>query len=365
MDNELEVIIKEIILRDGPMPVDQWMSMCLCDPDHGYYTTGAPFGKQGDFTTAPEISQMYGELLGLWAAVVWQQMGAPEKTHLIELGPGRGTLMADALRAVRGVPGFLEAITVSLVEISPVLKKYQKQALKSAGTETQWVSDINDIKAGPAIIIGNEFLDALPVRQFVKVADGWRERCVDVVDGQFQYVVGETVDASNIPMFLQASPKGSIYETSPASDKVIAKMSERLCADGGAALLVDYGHSETGIGETLQAVKNHAYADPLSNPGDQDLTAHVDFAAIARFASKAGARPWGPITQGGLLERLGISARAASLLAGATKEQAIELGSARQRLTAPDGMGRLFKAIAICHPNAPAPPGFEEVSWAG
>lgn len=361
----LAKILKEAIQRDGPISVEEWMSICLGHPEHGYYTTGEPFGKQGDFTTAPEISQMFGELLGLWAAVVWQQMGAPKKAQLIELGPGRGTLMSDALRAAKGVPGFIGAVSVHMVETSPALTALQKQALADAGAETQWHQAIEEVPGGPSIIIGNEFLDALPIRQWVKDGDHWRERCVDVIDNLFEFALGDQVDPSDIPEVFRKASDGDIFESSPITNDIIQKISARLCQFGGAAVFIDYGHSATGLGETLQAVKNHGYAKPLRDPGQQDLTAHVNFAAIAQVAREVGARPWGPITQGELLERLGISARATSLLASATKEQAVELASARQRLTAPDGMGRLFKAIAISHPDAPAPPGFEEVSWAG
>ena len=346
------------------MPIDQWMSMCLGDPDHGYYTTGQPFGKRGDFTTAPEISQMFGELLGLWAAVVWQQMGSPSYFQLIELGPGRGTLMADALRAAGGVPGFSDAASVHMVETSPVLIDVQKKTLAQSGVQPSWHNALDDVPNGPTILIGNEFLDALPIRQMVKDGGAWRERCVDHIGDQFQFVLGDSVDAEAIPKPFRTAPDGSVFETSPISREIVTAISTLLRANGGAALLIDYGHTEPGMGDTLQAVKDHAYADPLKNPGQQDLTAHVDFASVVRTVVDAGARPWGPITQGDLLERLGISARATSLLLGATKEQAVELASARQRLTAPGGMGRLFKAIAICHPDAPAPPGFEEVSWA-
>lgn len=359
----LERILKETIERDGPMLIEEWMSICLGHPDHGYYTTGQPFGKQGDFTTAPEISQMFGELLGLWAAVVWQQMGAPQKVHLIELGPGRGTLMSDALRAAKGVPGFIDSVSVHMVETSPVLTSLQKQALADAGVEAQWHQTVEEAPSGPSIIIGNEFLDALPVSQWIKVDDDWRQLYVDVFGGAFCFATGGPVDASEIPKAFENAASNSFFETSPISHKIITTISEQLSKHGGAALFIDYGHSVSGLGDTLQGVKDHRFTHVLDNPGEQDLTAHVDFAAVAKTASEVGARPWGPITQGELLERLGISARVTSLLTTATKEQAVELASARQRLTAPGGMGRLFKAIAICHPDAPAPPGFEEVSW--
>lgn len=363
MATELEIILKETIERDGPIPVEDWMSICLSHPEYGYYTTGQPFGKQGDFTTAPEISQMFGELLGLWAAVVWQQMGAPGKIQLIELGPGRGTLMSDALRAARGVSGFIESVSVNMVETSPVLTALQEQALADAAVESHWYQAIEEVPDGPSVIIGNEFLDALPIRQWVKSGDSWQERCIDYVEDQFAFVCGDIIDANGIPAPFRTASDGSIFETSPVSNEIVTSISRRVCAGGGAALLIDYGHDEMGMGDTLQAVKAHEYSDPLRHPGQQDLTAHVAFSTIGKTSVNAGARPWGPIAQGDLLERLGISARATSLLASATKDQAVDLASARQRLTAPDGMGRLFKAIAISHPDAPAPPGFEEVTW--
>jgi NADH dehydrogenase [ubiquinone] 1 alpha subcomplex assembly factor 7 len=309
MGDDLENLLREQIKTSGPMPVDQWMSICLGHPEHGYYTTGQPFGKQGDFTTAPEISQMFGELLGLWAAVVWQQMGSPDKVQLIELGPGRGTLMSDALRAGKGVSGFLDAVSVSMVETSPVFTALQKQALADARVESHWYQTIEEVPTGPSMIVGNEFLDALPIRQWVKDGDHWRERCIDVIDGHFEFVLGDQVDPHNIPEAFRQSSDGDIFETSPVTSDIVQTVSARLCQFGGAAVFIDYGHLVTGLGETLQAVKKHEYADPLQNPGQQDLTAHVNFAAVAKTAREAGARAWGPITQGELLERLGISAR--------------------------------------------------------
>ncbi len=355
--------LKARIKADGPIPVEAWMDACLSDPEHGYYMTRDPFGRSGDFTTSPEISQMFGELLGLWAGVVWQQIGAPAKVHLVEIGPGRGTLMKDALRALRGVPGGMDAFDVHMVETSPTLTKVQKTSLKDMPCDVTWHTDLATVPPGPVIILANEFLDALPIRQYVQ-SDGWHERMVKHDGDQFVFGLGERIDDNIIPEKFWASPDGSIYEDAPIVRTVTQGIANRVASDGGAALILDYGYTEPEIGETLQALSKHAYADPLGSPGDHDLTAHVNFAAVGTAAEAAGARVWGPLEQGAFLERLGIAARAASLLVNATKEQAHDIATARRRLVDPDAMGRLFKVIALTHPDSAAPPAFEAVRWA-
>ncbi len=352
------------IERDGPLKVADWMQACLADPEHGYYMTRDPFGRRGDFTTAPEISQMFGELLGLWTAVVWQQMGSPGAFRLVEVGPGRGTLMADALRATANVPGFAGAMNVHMVETSPALKAVQEKTLAGSASPVNWHRDLTGVPDGPLILIANEFLDALPARQLIRHQDAWHERRIDMKRNAFEFVIGEAVDDCDIPASLREAEPGSIFEVSDAVRDVTAAISDRLTHSGGAALLIDYGHAPSGLGDTLQALKGHGFADPLADPGEQDLTVHVDFDAAGRSAAAAGARVWGPLTQGDLLERLGIAARAAALLAGADKSQAQDIATARRRLVDTDAMGRLFKAMALTHPDAPAPPGFETVSWA-
>lgn len=351
------------IRRDGPLSVQQYMEACLTDPEHGYYMTRDPLGRAGDFTTAPEISQMFGELLGLWAAHQWQVMGSPSTVRLIELGPGRGTLMADALRAAKGVPMFTAALDVHLVETSPALRRKQEAAL--AGSSVTWWNDASQVPPGPAIVIANEFLDALPIRQLVKSASGWRERTVDLDDGGkgFRFSVGDAVADAFIPERLRGAVEGAIFEIAPIAGRVVHSLAARLATDGGAALFIDYGHGESAVGDTLQALSHHAFADPLDAPGACDLTAHVDFDAVGRTATAAGARVWGPLEQGAFLERLGLAARAATLLTRADKRQAVDIATARQRLADPDGMGRLFKVLAVTHPDLPAPAGFETVSW--
>ena len=358
--------LKARIDADGPITVADWMHTCLADPEHGYYMTRDPLGRAGDFTTAPEISQMFGELLGLWAAVVHQQMGSPDTVHLIECGPGRGTLMADALRAAKGAPDFLGRARVHMVETSPVLRRAQQETLADAPVPVAWYDAVDDVPRGPSIILANEFMDALPVRQMIHDGGVWHERRIGVEGTGFVFVVGEAVGDPGMELPRNAKD-GDIFEVSPAVRAVTEKIAARLAAEGGAALLIDYGHDAPGapsLGETLQAVRKHAYADPLASPGAADLTAHVDFTLIGTVAEGAGARVWGPLAQGALLERLGIAARAAQLLAGADKVQAADIATARRRLVDADAMGRLFKAIALTHPDAPAPPGFETVSWA-
>lgn len=351
--------LKARIEADGPMTVADWMQACLADPGHGYYMTRDPLGRKGDFTTSPEISQMFGELLGLWAAVVWQQMGGPTKVNLVELGPGRGTLMSDALRAAGGMPAFIDAVHVHMVETSPVLRERQQHVLRNVAVPSDWHDGLESVPPGPCILLANEFLDALPVHQFIRRDGIWCERMVGLSEGGFAFEVGAPVDGARVPAELTDAPDGSIFEVSPAVQAVTELLASRLVRDGGAALLIDYGHDRPGLGETLQALKGHEYADPLSLPGACDLTAHVDFAAVAAIAKKTGARVWGPIGQGELLERLGIGARAAQLLQGADPRQAEDIGKARHRLTGADAMGRLFRVMALTDPERPAPPGFE------
>jgi NADH dehydrogenase [ubiquinone] 1 alpha subcomplex assembly factor 7 len=358
----LEAEIRRIIAVDGPMSVAAFMRLCLGHPEHGYYTTRDPFGRGGDFITAPEISQMFGELIGLWAAAAWQAMGAPARVALMELGPGRGTLMADALRAARVVPAFVAALNVHLVETSPVLRRLQQERLAGLGVPVAWHGDIADVPDGPLIVIANEFFDALPVHQAVKAADGWHERMVGVDAGALAFALHPDPIpgfAAIVPGRLAGAPTGAVYEW--RSGDVVAEIAHRVAGHGGAALTLDYGHRESALGETLQAVGRHAFADPLASPGEVDLTAQVDFAALARTAEGAGARVHGPVAQGEFLRRLGIEARAAALRATATPAQAVDIDDALARLagTGGDAMGELFKAIAFADPRLDALPGFD------
>jgi NADH dehydrogenase [ubiquinone] 1 alpha subcomplex assembly factor 7 len=348
----------ERIRRDGPLPVAEYMALCLSDPEHGYYRRADAIGRGGDFITAPEISQMFGELIGLWAATVWDAIGRPDPVRLVELGPGRGTLMADALRAIaNAAPAFRAAIGIHLVEINPQLRARQAAALGTA--RPTWHESLAGVPVGAAIFIANEFLDALPVQQYLRAEDGWRLRCVGLgAGGKLAFVAGPAVaDPPLEPVHAQA-PVGAIVEVSPASRAVVATLAGRIAAQGGSALIIDYGAPASGTGDTLQAVRQHRTVGPLEMPGECDLTTHVDFAALARAACGAGAAAHGPVPQGLFLNRLGIAARAAVLLRNASPQQRTDIAAACKRLIGEAQMGTLFQALAITARDAPAPPGF-------
>jgi SAM-dependent MidA family methyltransferase len=358
----LEAEIRRLIAVAGPMPIADYMRLCLTHPQYGYYLTHEPIGAAGDFITAPEISQMFGELIGLWMAAVWQQMGSPENVRIVELGPGRGTLMADAVRAAKTVKNFHAAIVLHLVEISPKLQEVQEQRLEGLGVPILWHAALDDVPGGPAFIVANEFIDALPVHQAVKQADGWHERVVEIASNG-NLVIGAAHDPlphfeATLPRALRQSSAGSIYEW--RSDAIALEIGRRVRADG-VALIIDYGHARQGLGETLQAVAGHSFADPLRAPGNADITAHVDFAALAQSAEIIGGRIHGPVSQGDFLRRLGIDKRAAALKTRAAPEKTAAIDSALARLTAggPKGMGEMFKVLAIADPKFGPLLGFE------
>ena len=353
----LGLFLRELIAAEGPITVARYMALALGHPVHGYYPTRDPLGRAGDFTTAPEISQMFGELLGLWAAAIWLEMGRPASVALVELGPGRGTLMADALRATRTVPGFRDAVRVHLVETSPALRGRQRDALAPSGAELAGHEGLGSVPPGPAIVLANEFLDALPVRQFVRQEGAWRERLVGLgPEGALAF--GLAPEAA--PGFAAVPGReGDVLEIAETGLELVRSLSGRLAAEGGAALFVDYGHLRSGLGDTLQALSRHAYADPLANPGEQDLTTHVDFAAVARAARAGGAAVHGPVGQGAFLRALGIVERAERLAARASPEAASAVALALARLIGEGTgqMGALFKAVGLAEPGLSALPG--------
>ncbi len=352
------------IARLGAITVADYMAAALAHPEHGYYMTGDPFGARGDFVTAPEISQMFGELIGLWCAHTWQRMGSPEPLRLVELGPGRGTLLADALRAARLVPGFHGALDLHLVEFSPKLRAAQRESLAAGAGDVapSWHERLDQVPEGPLLLIANEFFDALPIRQFEKRPEGWCERLITLgADGAalvFGLAAPGPQAAALLPAELRDAAPGAIAEVSPPAIMLAAEIGRRLSAEGGAALIVDYGHARPRTGATLQALRRHASHQVLDDPGTADLTAHVDFSTIARAATEAGARAHGPIPQGRFLEALGIGARAAALGETATPEQAGEIASGLRRLTDPEHMGALFQALALTDPELGPPAGF-------
>ena len=352
----LEREIRAIIETEGPMTVSEYMQLCLTHPRHGYYVTRDPLGARGDFITAPEVSQMFGELIGAWAAAVWRQMGSPSNLNLVEWGPGRGTLMADALRAAKAVPAFRAAVSIHLVEISPALRARQEQTLASEGP-VRWHDTVESVPDGPAIMIANEFVDALRVHQFVRDEDGWHLRAVGLVEDRLGFVVVPFPMPEPFNAESPDAPNGAILEL--RDEASIELLSQRVMSHGGAALIIDYGHAALGFGDTLQAVRNQQYADPLADPGEADLTTQVNFGELVVWARRNGAAVHGPLTQGEFLRRLGIVERAARLKAKATPQQAADVDSARARLTAPDQMGDLFKVLAIADPRLGALPGFD------
>jgi NADH dehydrogenase [ubiquinone] 1 alpha subcomplex assembly factor 7 len=342
----------------GPLTVAEFMAEALGHPIHGYYRHRDPFGVAGDFITAPEISQMFGELIGLWCLEVWREMGSPASVHLVELGPGRGTLMADALRAARIRPAFCEAIRLHLVETSPALRRRQADALSAY--KPIWLESLAGLPPGPLLLIANEFFDAMPVHQFVLGPEGWRERVVGL-DGE-RLVFATAPPGPTLALLSRQQREGPAAEVSPAALGLMGEIAGRLADHGGAALIVDYGSAQSLPGESLQAVRRHRPVDPLAEPGEADLTAHVDFEALARAGREAGASVHGPLPQGEFLLRLGVSARAESLIARATPEQARAIEAARRRLLDTREMGTLFKALVLTGPSLPPPPGFAAIA---
>jgi NADH dehydrogenase [ubiquinone] 1 alpha subcomplex assembly factor 7 len=365
------------IAADGPITLHDYMEACLYDPAHGYYKKRDPLGRGGDFITAPEISQVFGELIGLWAGETWRLMGQPGAVRLIELGPGRGTLMTDALRALRVLPAFLQCATVHLVETSAPLRAAQEAALAGASCPVCWHERIEDVPAGPAIVIANEFFDCLPVRQFVfdEAAQLWRERMVAFRDGGFELELGEVLphpvllsEGRRAPRITRSensrvlSPlgerdrvrgdfpgveDGAIVETRPGTAGVLRSFAARAAEAPLAALIIDYGYSQPASGDTVQAVRQHRFAGLFEVPGEADLTAHVDFSDLVQRAKELNLAASGPMPMGEWLLRLGLEARMHQLLRRASADEAMELRSRVSRLVDPAQMGALFKAVVL------------------
>ncbi len=339
----------------GPITVERYMELALLDPDHGYYIRKQPFGAAGDFVTAPEISQMFGELLGLWCYAAWQAAGSPRPATLVELGPGNGTLMADALRAIESAAGEPQPFDIVLVEASARLARRQREAL--SGRAVSWCSNVEELPSrGPAFIIANEFLDALPVRQFVRTAAGWRERLVMVEDDTVAFVLG--MDNCGLAASLPDAPTGRVCEISPARDRLVRDLAAKLTA-GGAALIIDFTAPGMPVRDTLQAVRHHRHADRLTSPGKADLAAAVDFAALGSIAKAEGLEVFGPVSQGAFLEELGIALRAERLKRSAPPETAHGIDQGVHRLTSPEAMGEDFRVMALLPAGAVPPAGFD------
>jgi SAM-dependent MidA family methyltransferase len=359
----LQSEIKKLIKSSGPMPVWRYMELCLMHPLYGYYVSRDPLGREGDFTTAPEVSQMFGELLGLWAASVWKAIGSPPMLRLVELGPGRGTMMADALRALRVLPPLYQSLSIHLVEVNPVLREKQRATL-SGLRNIAWHDSIDEVPEGPAVILANEYFDVLPIHQVVKRQTGWHERVVEI-DPNDKLAFSWSAEPMPrfevlLPPLVRAAPAGAVFEWRP--DAEIMKIATRVRDQDGAALIIDYGHLRSDAGDTFQAIARHSFTDPLKNPGQADVTAHVDFQALVRAAEDVGARVHGPVTQGVFLKRLGIETRAVTLMAKASHEVSADISGALKRLTdsGRGGMGSMFKVLAISEPNLTSVAGLSE-----
>lgn len=350
--------IVERIAALGPMPVSEYMATCLFDPDHGYYTTREPFGAAGDFVTAPEVSQMFGELVAVWVYSAWQALGRPMPVCLAEIGPGRGTLMADMLRTLdRLDTGLVTRMRVAMVEASPRLAGVQQTKLTGGRAKPVWHATLDDLPALPAIIIANELFDALPMRQFVKTGRGWLERMVTIdASGDPVFSAGGSgIDASLLPPGADRQPEGAIFEAAPARQAIMDTIAARIARDSGAALLFDYGHLDPGFGDTLQAVRGHAFDPVFASPGEADLTSHVDFAALAAAAHAYGLKTR-TMTQGAFLLAMGLLQRAGILGAGADAATQDRLRGEVERLAGDGGMGRLFKVLLVAPPGLDLPP---------
>ncbi|MFN3827857.1 MAG: class I SAM-dependent methyltransferase [Micavibrio sp.] len=332
--NQLEEKIRHAINLNGPMSIETYMNLAVGQ----YYASRDPFGAEGDFITAPEISQMFGELIGIWIADTWIKLGQPETFNLIEAGPGRGTLMADILRATERIPGFHDAAQIHLIENSTALREMQEHNLQ--GYQVWWHETLDSVPSGPIIFIANEFFDALPIRQFICKDGQWHERVVALENDKL--VLGLSPAEVKLPVI-----EGAVKEMSPQSMMFVNKLANLIEEQTGAALIIDYGYDQTYVGDTLQAVKDHKPAEILENPGDSDLTALVDFLALKTYAANMAVK--GPITQGAFLKNMGIDLRLEKLKAIATPQQIMDLQTGYVRLTAPDQMGDLFKVMGFCH----------------
>jgi NADH dehydrogenase [ubiquinone] 1 alpha subcomplex assembly factor 7 len=343
------------IRATGPMSIATYMGLCLSHPRHGYYAVSRPIGAEGDFITAPEISQMFGELIGFFFVNLWQQMGQPTSFTLLELGPGRGTLMADALRAAGKADGFLDALHLQLFEQNEVLRADQETRLSKYSP--YWTAEIDAVGDDPVFVIANEFFDALPIRQFVKADDGWHERLVGLKDNRRIFGLSPTpLPESAAPTEVRGAHPGEVIEIGAAAVDAMQRLAHKVAVQGGAILAIDYGYPATQTGETLQAVRAHAFADPLENPGEADISAHVNFAVLAEAARATGLAVPSLATQGEFLLRLGIGERAKAL-ARANPAEAANVARAVERLTSPDQMGTLFRALCAHSPGL-KPAGF-------
>ena len=352
----LPELIDMQIRTSGPMSIASYMALCLTHPTKGYYKGEDPLGAAGDFVTAPEISQMFGELIGFFFVNIWQQMGSPKAFTLLELGPGRGTLMADMLRVACRAEGFRDGLDLRLFETNPALIAEQHARLEAY--DPKWIDSFEKVGDGPLLVVANEFFDALPINQFVLMADGWHERMVGLTEGKRSFGLNPTpIPAGAMPQALSSAQTNSVFEVGLAGSEVMKRLAATVSTQGGVILAIDYGYEKTQTGETLQGVRRHRYADVLDTPGETDLSAHVDFEALGQAASGKGLTVHKLATQGQFLTRLGINERA-NALSTANPGSAADIESARARLVEATQMGNLFKAFCAASPGL-MPQGFE------
>ncbi|MAB00600.1 MAG: methyltransferase [Stappia sp.] len=362
-DTPLAARLREIVTHNGPMPVADFMALCLGDPVHGYYMQAEPFGAAGDFITAPEVSQLFGEMVGIFLLTAWQRMGEPERFHLVEFGPGRGTLMADVLRVLALRPAALAGVTPHLVETSARLREVQRETLAARAPAPVnapcWHDSANGLpEDAPLLVVANEFFDALPIRQHVLNAGQWRERCIGIDDaGALAFALGPgTLAPADLPGDLSRVADGAVIETQPVANAIAEELGARLAAQGGAGLVIDYGYPRTAPGDTLQAMRAHAHVPVLDEPGRADLTAHVNFEALARAFMRGGAPARPLMTQGDFLLGLGLLERAGRLGAGKPARIQEQIRNDVERLAAPAEMGELFKVLAVAPQGLALPP---------
>ncbi|KGE01080.1 class I SAM-dependent methyltransferase [Rhizobium sp. YS-1r] len=355
MSTPLTDKIKNLIRASGPISVTDYFALCLADPEYGYYRSREPFGRHGDFITAPEISQLFGEMIGIFVVHAWQRHGSPAAVRLVEVGPGRGTMMADMLRVIKRIaPLLFEGLNVHLVETSERLRGVQRVTLEAYSTKVTWHDSFEDVPEGFTLIAANELFDAIPIRQFVKTPTGFRERLVGLnADGELTFAAGvATLDPDLLPSSTASAPDGTVFELAPARQAVMQTLCARLKTFGGTALIIDYGHMVTGFGDTLQAVRNHDFDPPLAHPGEADLTSHVDFEDLARIALSMGIHLNGGLRQGEFLYGLGLAERATALAKDKAPSEQRLIAAAVDRLAGEGAgkMGELFKVIAVSSP---------------
>lgn len=340
--------LKRGIAVSGPISLAEYMHICMADPQFGYYKNQTAIGAKGDFITAPEISQMFGELIGIWCLDIWQKLGAPKQFCLAELGPGKGTLMNDLIRAAKIIPEFISAANIFMVETSELMQTAQKEALQDTNLNITWISEVSDLPNMPTIVIANEFLDVLPIHQYVRSGNKWSERgvSIDKDNNLHDVLLAAILEEALLPNGYKDEPEGSVFETSPAREAIIEIISHKISDHTGAALFIDYGHATSGFGDTFQALRSHGFADPLAEPGLADLTSHVDFEKLAICAARLNIKPR-ISTQAEFLLAMGLIERAGSLGQNGGVQFQTQIQEAVERLASDSQMGSLFKVLCL------------------